>query len=103
MTMPHSRWGEPGARGSPAAEVCRAAAAAERRRCRRPLLLPWWAARRSLGNSSHPTSLMRAPQSMHGSLRQRALATPKAQRPVGLHALARIGTPGHLALTFGRK
>ncbi|PRW56300.1 hypothetical protein C2E21_5178 [Chlorella sorokiniana] len=41
-------------------------------------------------------------QSMHGTLRQRALATSKPQRPVGLHALARIGTPGHLAITFAR-
>ncbi|KAI7843950.1 hypothetical protein COHA_002488 [Chlorella ohadii] len=41
-------------------------------------------------------------QSMHGNARQRALATSKAQRPVGMRALARIGTPAHLAITFSR-
>ncbi len=50
-----------------------------------------------------PPQLLPALQSMHGNARQRALATSKAQRPVGMRALARIGTPGHLAITFSRK
>ncbi len=42
-------------------------------------------------------------QSMYGSTRERQLASPKPKRPVGLAAAARIVTPGHLAVTFGRK
>lgn len=42
-------------------------------------------------------------QSMYGSERERQLASPKPKRPVGLAAAARLATPGHLAVTFGRK
>lgn len=43
------------------------------------------------------------PQSMYGDARQRALASSKASRPIGWTAVARLSTPGHIAMTFGRK
>lgn len=104
MTMPRSRWAD--------GRLVPPWPTAHRRRCRhrcrrRPagqslLCLPCKLAPASVAPTLAPLSAT-ARQSMHGTLRQRALATSKPQRPVGLVALARIGTPGHLAITFARK
>ena len=42
-------------------------------------------------------------QSLYGSPAQKVAASFKVKRPIGKAAVARLTTPGHLAMTFARK